>query len=227
MKKDKITAVIVFLTVIFIVFVFGLYIGKKFSSKSPKEGIIKESALKKGGGSFFSGSGKTQNGGGIAPGSAEKIKFAPISKLSALKKGKSEKKAKKPSEKNKTEKPVPQKPIVKTKIVYVKKPVYVYKYKYKYIKTPAAVPNPFNSKVYYTIQVAALSKYSQAKAMADKLNAMGLFAYIVPISVSGKSGKAVYQQVRVGKFATEQGAKSVEGVIAQKFKVKPYVIKVD
>ncbi len=224
MKKDKITAVIVFLTVIFIVFVFGLYIGKKFSSKSPKEGIIKESALKKGGGSFFNGSGKTQNGG-TGTGAVKNIKFAPISKLSALKKGKAGKKTKKTSQKNKTEKPVQQKPVVKTKIVYVKKPVYVYKY--KYIKTPAATPNHFNSKVYYTIQVVALSKYSQAKAMADKLNSMGFFAYIVPISVNGKSGKAVYQQVRVGKFATEQGAKSVEGVIAQKFKVKPYVIKVD
>ncbi|MGC8554903.1 MAG: SPOR domain-containing protein [Candidatus Acidulodesulfobacterium sp.] len=219
MKKDKITAVIVFLTVIFIVFVFGLYIGKKFSSKSPKEGIIKESALKKGSGSFFQGTGKTQNGG-TAPGTAGKIKFAPISKLSALKKGK---KLKKPAEKITPEKPAPVKPVVKTKIVYVKKPIYVYKY--KYVKTPPS--NPFNSKVYYTIQVAALSKYSQAKAMADKLNSMGFFAYIVPISVSGKSGKAVYQQVRVGKFATEQGANSVEGVIAKKFKVKPYVIKVD
>jgi cell division septation protein DedD len=225
LKKDKITAVIVFLTVIFIVFVFGLYIGKKFSAKSPKEGIIKESALKKGSGSFFQGNGKTQSGG-TAPGTAGKIKFAPISKLSALKKGK---KLKKPAEKITHEKPAPVKPVVKTKIVYVKKPVYVYKY--KYIKTlPSAsvsAPNPFNSKVYYTIQVAALSKYSQAKAMADKLNSMGFFAYIVPISVSGKSGKAVYQQVRVGKFATEQGANSVEGVIAKKFKVKPYVIKVD
>ena len=172
MKKDKITAVIVFLTVIFIVFVFGLYIGKKFSSnKSPKEGIIKESALKKGNGSFFQGNGKTQNGGGVAAGSAEKIKFAPISKLSALKKGKAGKKLKKPAEKNKAEKPAPVKTVVKTKIVYVKKPVYIYKY--KYIKKSR--PNPFNSKVYYTIQVAALSKYSQAKAMADKLNSMGFF----------------------------------------------------
>ncbi len=222
MKKDKITAVIVFLTVIFIVFVLGLYIGKKFSSKSPKEGIIKESALKKGSRSFFHGTGKTQNGG-VASGSADKIKFAPISKLSSLKKGKIEKKLKKPAEKITPEKPAAVKPVVKTKIVYVKKPVYVYKY--KYVKTPT--PNPFNSKVYYTIQVAALSKYSQAKAMADKLNSMGFFAYIVPISVSGKSGKAVYQQVRVGKFATEKGANSVEGLIAQKFKVKPYVIKVD
>ncbi len=222
MKKDKITAVIVFLTVIFIVFVFGLYIGKKFSSKSSKEGIIKKSALKKRNESFFQGNGKTQNGG-IAAGSVDKIKFAPISKLSALKKGKAGKKLKKPAEKNKTEKTAPVKPVVKTKIVYVKKPVYIYKY--KYIKKSR--PNPFNSKVYYTIQVAALSKYSQAKAMADKLNSMGFFAYIIPISVNGKSGKAVYQQVRVGKFATEKGAKSVEGVIAQKFKVKPYVIKVD
>ena len=222
MKKDKITAVIVFLTVIFIVFVFGLYIGKKFSSKSPKEGIIKESALKKGSRSFFQGTGKTQKGGTAAI-SAGNIKFAPISKLSALKKGKAGKKLKKPAEKITPEKPAPVKPVVKTKIIYVKKPVYVYKY--KYVKTPT--PNPFNSKVYYTIQVAALSKYSQAKAMADKLNSMGFFAYIVPISVSGKSGKAVYQQVRVGKFATEKGANSVEGLIAQKFKVKPYVIKVD
>ncbi|MHB1755596.1 MAG: SPOR domain-containing protein [bacterium] len=226
MKKDKITAVIVFLTVIFIVFVFGLYIGKKFSSKSPKEGIIKESALKKGSGAFFPGSGKTQSGG-VAAGSVKNIKFAPISKLSSLKKGKTGKKIKKPAEKIAHEKTAPLKPVVKTKIVYVKKPVYIYKYKYVKVPTSAHAPNPFNSKVYYTIQVAALSKYSQAKAMADKLNAMGFFAYIVPISVSGKSGKAVYQQVRVGKFATEQGAKSVEGVIAQKFKVKPYVIKVD
>lgn len=223
MKKDKITAVIVFLTVIFIVFVFGLYVGKKFSSKSPKESIIKESAIKKGGGSLLQGSNESKSGGAAAS-DADKIKFAPISKLSALKKGKAEKKGKTPANKIANKKVPSVKPEVKTKIVYVKKPVYVYKY--KYINHPKP-NNPFNSKVYYTIQVAALAQYSQAKVITDKLNSMGFFAYIVPISVEGKSGKEVYQQVRVGKFATEKGAKSLEGVIASKFKVKPYIIKVD
>ena len=212
MKKDKLTAVIVFLVIIFIVFVFGLFVGKKLSSKSSKEGVIKESALKN----------KSVPNGGLNseeqnPVSADNIKFAPISKLASLKKGKAETK-----KTEKVQKPAAAKPAAKTKIVYVKKPVYVYKYITK--KSPAS---PFNSKIYYTIQVAALKNYAQAKTLADKLNSMGFFAYIVPISVSGKTGKAVYQQVRVGKFSTVNGAKSLENIISKKFKVKPYIIKVD
>lgn len=211
MKKDKITAVIVFLVVIFIVFVFGLFIGKKLSPKSSKEGTIKESALKN-----KNTLNAEQNSQKSSPVSADNIKFAPISKLAALKKGKVKAKKTEPVQKSENKNAV--KPVVKTKIVYVKKPVYVYKYITK---------KPFNSKIYYTIQVAALSNYAQAKTLSDKLNSMGFFAYIVPISVSGKTAKALYQQVRVGKFSTVNGAKSIENIISKKFKVKPYIIKVD
>jgi cell division septation protein DedD len=211
LKKDKIAAVAVFLVIIFIVFVFGLFIGKKLSPKNSKEGTIKESALKN------KNTPKTgQNSEEQNPVSADNIKFAPISKLASLKKGKI--KEGKTEIVRKPENKPAAKPEVKTKIVYVKKPVYVYKYITK--KT-------FNSKIYYTIQVAALKNYAQAKTLADKLNSMGFFAYIVPISVSGKTAKAVYQQVRVGKFSTAKGAKSIENIISKKFKVKPYIIKVD
>jgi cell division septation protein DedD len=220
LKKDKLTAIIVFLVVIFIVFVFGLFIGKKLSPKSSKEGTIKESALKSR--DRFADNKKTRD---HAPVSVDNnIKFAPISKLASLKSEKFKVKKKKTAKKIKSM--APAKPNVKTKIVYVKKPVYVYKYITK--KTPAKQKSavPINSKVYYTIQVAALSNYAQAKTIADKLNSMGFFAYITPISVAGKAGKAVYQQVRVGKFSTATGAKSLEKVIATKFKVKPYILKV-
>ena len=215
MKKDKLTAVIVFLVIIFIVFVFGLFVGKKLSSKSSKEGVIKESALKNKSVPNAGLNSEEQN-----PVSADNIKFAPISKLASLKKGKAE--TKKTEKVQKPANAAAAKPAAKTKIVYVKKPVYVYKYITK--KSPAS---PFNSKIYYTIQVAALKNYAQAKTLADKLNSMGFFAYIVPISVSGKTGKALYQQVRVGKFSTVSGAKSIKNIISKKFKVKPYIIKVD
>lgn len=222
MKKDKLTAVIVFLVIIFIVFVFGLFVGKKLSPKSSKEGTIKESALKN-----KSVPHAGLNSEGQNPVSANNIKFAPISKLASLKKGKVE--TKKTEKVQKPANTAAAKPAVKTKIVYVKKPVYVYKYITK--KSPAvsksSLASPFNSKIYYTIQVAALKNYAQAKTLADKLNSMGFFAYIVPISISGKTGKAVYQQVRVGKFSTVNGAKSLENIISNKFKVKPYIIKVD
>lgn len=220
MKKDKISAIIVFLAVIFIVFVFGLFVGKKLSLKSSKEGVVKESSLK----SKNSQSGILNAGGHkiISPGS---IKFAPISKLAALKK-ESVQPVKEPAVapiKNK----IVKKPKAKVKIIYVKKPVYVYKYITKKIPVKGSPSSPFNSKVYYAVQVAAFSNYAQAKVMADKLNSMGFFAYIIPITVKGKEGNAVYQQVRVGKFSAESGAKSIENIIAKKFNVKPYIIKID
>ncbi len=222
MKKDKITAVIVFLAIIFIVFVLGLFVGKKLSSKNSKEGVIKESALKN-----KSVPNAGLNSEGQTPVSADNIKFAPISKLASLKKGKAE--TKKTEKVQKPAKAAAAKPAAKTKIVYVKKPVYIYKYITK--KNPSvsksSPASPFNSKIYYTIQAAALKNYAQAKTLADKLNSMGFFAYIVPISVAGKTGKTVYQQVRVGKFSNIAGAKSVENIISKKFKVKPYIIKVD
>ena len=220
MKKDKITAVIVFLVIIFIVFVFGLFVGKKLSPKNSKEGVIKESALKNKNKTNIGQNSQSQNSV-----SEDNIKFAPISKLAALKKGKI--KSKKIESAKKPQNAIAAKPVAKTKIVYVKKPVYVYKYITKKAPAKNSSAPPFNSKNYFTIQVAALSNYGQAKTLADKLNAMGFFAYIVPISVEGKNGKAVYQQVRVGKFSTVKGAKSVENIISKKFNVKPYVIKVD
>ncbi len=226
MKKDKITAVIVFLTVIFIVFVFGLFIGKKLSPESSKEGTINKPVIKNNNNIRTKAPRRL---GHRLPSAGSNIKFAPISRLAALKKGEVLKK-RKTGEKGQKVKhsghPVKQKE--KTKIIYVKKPVYVYRYIIKKVHpASSSKANLLNFKVYYTIQVAALSNYAQAKAIADKLNSMGFFAYIIPITVSGKSGKAVYQQVRVGKFSTEKGAKSLENVIAKKFKVKPYIIKVD
>lgn len=219
MKKNKLTAAIVFSVILFIVFVFGLFVGKKLSPKSSKEGTIKESALKNQ--NKLNGG---QNNQGQTPLSSSNIKFAPISKLAALKKENAPKKSKTIKEIKPEAKPNHK---IETKIVYVKKPVYVYKYITKKSPVKKTVPSPFNSKVYYTIQVAALKNYAQAKVLADKLNSMGLFSYIVPISISGKSVKAVYQQVRVGKFSTVIGAKSVEKIISNKFKVKPYIVKVD
>ena len=223
MKKDKLTAVIAFLLIIFIVFVFGLFVGKKLSPKSSKEGMIKESALKNKNALKARQNSEKQN----LVSANNNIKFAPISKLAALKKGNIKAKKTGAAQKLENKPAIKPKAKVKTRIVYVKKPVYIYKYITK--KTPAkkGATSPFNSKLYYTIQVAALSNYAQAKIMADKLNSMGFFAYIVPITARGKTGKAVYQQVRVGKFSTVNGAKSLENIISKKFKVKPYIVKVD
>ncbi len=225
MKKDKLSAAIVFLVILFIVFALGLFVGKKLSPRKSKEGVIKESSLKTESNPPVSplniiGNQKTKE---KTPVSTDNIKFAPISKLTSLKNGNA---AKKPAEKP-TPAPKPESK-VRTKIVYVKKPIYIYKY---ITKKPAVkqktASSPFASRVYYTIQVAALSKYNDAKKLADKLNSMGFFAYIVPISISGKKGKASYEQVRVGKFSTNKGAKSVENIISKKFNLKPYIIKVD
>ncbi|MCL4321824.1 MAG: SPOR domain-containing protein [Deltaproteobacteria bacterium] len=225
MKKDKLSAVIVFLVILFIVFALGLFVGKKLSPQKSKEGVIKESSLKTESNPPVSPLNiiPNQKAEEKTPVSTDNIKFAPISKLASLKNGNA---AKKPVEKP-TPPPEP-KTKVRTKIVYVKKPIYIYKYitKKPAVKQKTAA-SPFASKVYYTIQVAALSKYNDAKKLADKLNSMGFFAYIVPISISGKKGKAVYEQVRVGKFSTNAGAKSVENIISKKFNLKPYIIKVD
>ncbi len=229
MKKDKLSAAAVFLVILFIVFALGLFVGKKLSPRKSKEGVIKESSLKTGSNSPVSPLNITRNQKTEekTPVSTDNIKFAPISKLTSLKNGNA---AKKPAEKPApAPAPVPKpKPKVRTKIVYVKKPIYIYKY---ITKKPAVkqktASSPFTSGVYYTIQVAALSKYNDAKKLADKLNSMGFFAYIVPISISGKKGKASYEQVRVGKFSTNKGAKSVENIISKKFNLKPYIIKVD
>lgn len=225
MKKDKLTAVIIFLVILFIVFVLGLFVGKRLALQKLKEGVIKESSLKKENKSQVSSltMGGNQKVAEKTPISADNIKFAPISKSVSLKKGNA---VKKPAEKPASA-PAP-KTKVKTKIAYIKKPVYVHKYIAK--KAPAKQAthaSPFNSKVYYTIQVAALSKYNSAKKLADKLHSMGFFAYIVPVSITGKRGKVTYQRVRVGKFSTDKGAKSVENIISKKFNLKPYIIKVD
>lgn len=227
MKKDKLSAAIVFLVILFIVFALGLFVGKKLSPRKSKEGVIKESSLKTESNPSVSplniiGNQKTEE---KTPVSTDNIKFAPISKLTSLKNGNA---AKKPAEKPALAPAPKPESKVRTKIVYVKKPIYIYKYitKKPAVKQKTAA-SPFVSKVYYTIQVAALSKYSDAKKLADKLNSMGFFAYIVPISISGKKGKASYEQVRVGKFSTNKGAKSVENIISKKFNLKPYIIKVD
>jgi len=218
LKKDKFTAVIVFLVILFIVFVFGLFVGRKLSPKNSKEGTIKESALK----SELKISNLRRNNK-KPPVSLGGIKFAPISKLVSLKKKNAPVSVKKtsPVAKSKAAK-------VKIKIVYVKKPVYIYKYKTKNRKvlSKRSRVSHVSSKIYYTIQVAALSKYSKAKAFVNKLDAMGFFAYVLPVKISGKSGKIIYQQVRVGKFSTVKGAKSIESIISKKFKVKPYIITV-
>ncbi|MCL5892516.1 MAG: SPOR domain-containing protein [Deltaproteobacteria bacterium] len=225
MKKDKLSAAIVFLVILFIVFALGLFVGKKLSPRKSKEGVIKESSLKTESSPPVSPLNITHNQKTEekTPVSTDNIKFAPISKLTSLKNGNA---AKKPAEKP-APAPKPESK-VRTKIVYVKKPIYIYKY---ITKKPAVkqktASSPFASRVYYTIQVAALSKYNDAKKLADKLNSMGFFAYIVPISISGKKGKASYEQVRVGKFSTNKGAKSVENIISKKFNLKPYIIKVD
>jgi cell division septation protein DedD len=227
LKKDKLSAAIVFLVILFIVFALGLFVGKKLSPRKSKEGVIKESSLKTESNPSVSplniiGNQKAEK---KTPVSTGNIKFAPISKLASLKNGNA---AKKPAEKPALAPAPKPESKVRTKIVYVKKPIYIYKYitKKPPVKQKTAA-SPFVSKVYYTIQVAALSKYSDAKKLADKLNSMGFFAYIVPISISGKKGKASYEQVRVGKFSTNKGAKSVENIISKKFNLKPYIIKVD
>ena len=227
MKKDKLSSAILFLVILFIVFALGLFVGKKLSPRKSKEGVIKESSLKTESNPSVSplniiGNQKAEK---KTPVSTGNIKFAPISKLASLKNGNA---AKKPAEKPALAPAPKPESKVRTKIVYVKKPIYIYKYitKKPPVKQKTAA-SPFVSKVYYTIQVAALSKYSDAKKLADKLNSMGFFAYIVPISISGKKGKASYEQVRVGKFSTNKGAKSVENIISKKFNLKPYIIKVD
>ncbi len=227
MKKEKMPVLFVILVLMFVIFAVGIYVGKKLNiSSSSKEGIINESTIKnslnsKNKSDLISSNGKYQ------PVPSNSLNFKPLtqSKLKNKKNITNETKQKIIS----NQKSEPAKPIVKTRIIYVKKPVYVYKYikiKPKY-RNAANSSSPFFSNIYYTIQVAALSNYKIAKNLANKLNAMGFFAYIIPISVSGKNGKAVYQQVRVGKFSNEKDALSVEKIISGKFKIKPYIVKVN
>jgi cell division septation protein DedD len=227
MKKEKISVLFVILVLMFIVFAIGVYTGKKLTnSSSSKEGVINESAIKnslnsKNKSNLLLFNGKKQ------PVSSKSLNFQPLAKTNNNSKKNVIKKTKQGLVTAKKSKPA--KPITKTKIVYVKKPVYVYKYIKVKPKTSIAHKSvsPFSSNAYYTIQVAALSNYKTAKKLADKLNAMGFFAYILPIHISGKNGKAVYQQVRVGKFSNENDALSVEKLISSKFKIKPYIIKIN
>jgi cell division septation protein DedD len=226
MKKGKISVLFVILVLMFIVFAIGVYAGKKLTNSSSKEGVINESAIKnslnsKNKSNLLLSNGKKQ------PVSSNLLNFQPLAKTNSKSKKNIIKKTKQSIASSKKSKSA--KPVIKTKIIYVKKPVYVYKYikiKPKTSIAPKSV-SPFSSNVYYTIQVAALSNYKTAKNLADKLNAMGFFAYILPINISGKNGKAVYQQVRVGKFSNENDALSVEKLISSKFKIKPYIIKID
>jgi cell division septation protein DedD len=226
MKKGKVSVLFVILVLMFIVFAIGVYAGKKLTNSSSKEGVINESAIKnsltsKNKSNLLLSNGKKQ------PVPSDSLNFQPLAKTSSKSKKNIIKKTKQSAVSLK--KPKYAKPVVKTRIIYVKKPIYVYKYIKIKPKTPAApkAASPFSSNVYYTIQVAALSNYKVAKNLADKLNTMGFFAYILPISISGKNGKAVYQQVRVGKFSNENDALSVEKLISSKFKIKPYIIKIN
>ncbi len=227
MKKGKISVLFVILVLMFIVFAIGVYAGKKLTNSSSKEGIINESAINnslnsKSKSNLLLSNGKKQ------PVSSNLLNFQPLVNTNNKNKKNIIKKTKQNAVSPKKSKSV--KPIVKTRIIYVKKPVYVYKYikiKPKTSVAPKSAASPFSSNVYYTIQVAALSNYKIAKKLADKLNAMGFFAYILPIHISGKNGKAVYQQVRVGKFSNKNDALSVEKLISSKFKIKPYIIKID
>ncbi len=74
------------------------------------------------------------------------------------------------------------------------------------------------AKTFYTIQVAAFSSYSKAKKIAGEIDSMGFIAYIVPYKT--------YQLVRVGKFSSTKGLKSIKGILAKKFNVKPYVMRI-
>lgn len=227
MKKDKLSAIIIFLVILFIVFVIGLFVGKHLSPLKSREGIIQGPSLNinsnPSSASLNTGNNRKVDKNTVL--STNNIKFAPISKLVSLKKKTVAKKI--------VEKPVVTPKIkVKTKIIYIKKPVYIYKYRYKYITKKPPVKQKKHtastiSKVYYTIQVAAVSKYEDAKKLAGKLNSMGLFAYIVPVSISKKTGKVVYQQIRVGKFSTNNGAEAVKNMISKKFNLKPYIVKIN
>ncbi|MHB8282413.1 MAG: SPOR domain-containing protein [bacterium] len=227
MKKEKISVLFVILVLMFVIFAVGIYVGKKLNNpSSSKEGIINESTIKnslnsKDESKLISSNGKNQ------PTADNSLNFKPLTQSKLKNKKNIINKTKQKIISNQKSKPV--KPIVKTKIVYVKKPVYVYKYIKIKPKTANAAKSasPFSSSIYYAIQVAALSNYKTAKNLANKLNKMGFFAYIIPISISGKNGKAVYQQVRVGKFSNEKDALSVEKVISVKFKIKPYIVKVN
>lgn len=218
MRKEKLTAVFTVVVIIFIVFALGLFVGRKLSSYKPKEGVINESMLQS---TANTGLLNKKNKESASKKSANAVPSGKVS-LSPLSKNTSGLAAHSPAASTSTSK---SKTTVKTKKNYVKKPVYAY----KYTKSKAAsfASAPFSSKIYYTIQVAALLKAKDANIMANKFNSMGFFAYVIPINISGKHGKATYQQVRVGKFSSLKGAKSVEKIIAKKFNVKPYIIKVD
>ena len=203
MRKEKLTAVFVVIVTIFIVFALGLFIGRKLSSSKSKEGIINESMLK----------------------SVTKLsKPAPVKSTKNISKNIS-KLAARPSVASTSTSKSKSKTVIKAKKNYIKKPVYAYKYTKP--KTASSISSPFSSKFYYTIQVAALLRVKDANMMASKLNSIGFFAYVLPIVIFGNHGKVTYQQVRVGKFSSLNGAKSVEKIIAKKLHVKPYIIKVD
>jgi len=166
LRKDKLSAVIVFLVILFIVFVLGLFVGKKLSPQKSREGVINGPSLNINGNppstSLNTNSAHKASKSTVL--STDNIKFAPISKLVSLKKRAITKKI--------VKKPVLTPKIkVKTKIIYIKKPVYIYKYRYKYITRKAPTKqkkhiSSSSSAIYYTIQVAAVSKYDDAKEIS-------------------------------------------------------------
>ncbi|MHB8292360.1 MAG: hypothetical protein ACYDEG_07855, partial [bacterium] len=172
MKKEKISALFVILVLMFIIFAIGIYVGKKLNNpSSSKEGIINESAIKnslnsKNESNLISSKGKNQ------PVMSNSLNFKPLTQSKLKNKTNIIKKTKQKIVSNQKSKLA--KPVIKTKIIYVKKPVYVYKYikiKPKAANAAKSAP-PFSPNIYYTIQVAALSNYKTAKNLAAKLNAM-------------------------------------------------------
>ncbi len=228
MRKEKLTAVFVVIVTIFIVFALGLFIGRKLSSTGSKEGIINESMLQN-----VTNAGLLNKRNKRSPSKkfanvvpSGKIKLSPLSKPAPVKNAKNIPKlaARSPIISTSKFKSKP-KAVLKAKKNHIKKPVYAYKYAKS--KTASSISSPFSSKFYYTIQVAALTRVKDANMMASKLNSIGFFAYVLPIVIFGSHGKVTYQQIRVGKFSSLNGAKSVEKIIAKKLHVKPYIIKVD
>lgn len=235
MKNKKVSAAIIFAVVLFVVFVFGVYIGKQTGAGGSRESIIKEASIKKGGNSLQpSGeTGSSQNNAATAnqgnPISTGKVNFKPISgKLSSSNEVSSKSNT---VTKNNTSSGVTENK-GNTRVVYVKKPVYIYKYKYKYVPKKSfsghAAPKSLakSGKVYYTVQVAALLKYSEAKRFSKKLNSLGFFSYIVSVKEVRNGRMETLFKVRVGKFSTFSGAKSFEKLLASKMDVKPFITKV-
>ncbi|PIE74681.1 MAG: hypothetical protein CSA18_03780 [Deltaproteobacteria bacterium] len=123
------------------------------------------------------------------------------------------------------EKSLPLKsPVYDDKKKYVKQDFILIKKSDKEKKILSYVKASSENSFYFTVQVAALKKSSDAELLASKLRESGFNAY----SVSGVSETGVnWYRVRVGRYSEKKICEETKKELFEKMKINGFVVKVN